>query len=63
MVAKGIHAMSDRFLNAHDEAQSLLMEAIWEKYASAEQVADFCHELKVIKVLRANEGTEWTASK
>jgi len=63
MAAKGIHAMSDRFLNAHDEAQSLLMEAIWERYASAEQVADFCHELKVIRVLRANEGRERTASK
>jgi hypothetical protein len=43
-----------RFLNAYDEAQCLLLEAVWERYASREQIDKICHDLKAIDVLRAD---------
>jgi hypothetical protein len=45
--------MPDRFLNQYDEAQSLQMEAIWEKYASGEQPGAILRGLGAIDVLRA----------
>jgi hypothetical protein len=43
-----------RFLNAYDEAQCLLLEAVWERYASREQIDTICRGLKAIDVLRAD---------
>jgi hypothetical protein len=46
--------MSDRFVSTFDEAQSLLMEAIWENYASGGKVTEILLGLEAINALRAN---------
>jgi hypothetical protein len=48
----------DRFLNQYDEAQSLLMEAIWEKYASGEKPGASLRGPRAIDVLRADAKLE-----
>jgi hypothetical protein len=50
--------MPDRLLDAYDEAQSLLMEDIWGKYASFDQLAVIKRGLKAIEVLRADAELE-----
>jgi hypothetical protein len=46
--------MTERFLDAYDEASSLLMEAVWEKYASREQIGAIILGLNALDVLRAD---------
>jgi hypothetical protein len=54
VVSKQEAVMPDRFLDAYDEASSLLMEAVWEKYASREQIGAIILGLNALDVLRAD---------
>jgi hypothetical protein len=44
--------MPDRFVNQYDEARSLLLEAVVEKYASEEQRGAILRGLIAIDILR-----------
>jgi hypothetical protein len=48
----GAHSMPERFLSAYDEAHSLLMEAVWEKYAS--QPVGAIRESRTLDTARAD---------
>jgi len=45
--------MPDRFVSTYDEAHSLSMEAIWEKYASGRQVTEILLGLEAVNALRS----------
>jgi hypothetical protein len=50
--------MPDRFLDQYDEAHSMLMEAIWERYASGRSPEIIRRGLKAIEVLRSDAESE-----
>lgn len=50
--------MPDRFLDAYDEADARLKEAIWEKYASGDRHQAICRELSGLRAAWAARTTE-----
>jgi hypothetical protein len=45
--------MPHRFLSAYDRAHSLLMEAVWEKYASSDQIDAIQRNLLALDAARS----------